>query len=106
MARKLVNSGSLRIALSVGSASSTAAIRSMVLLIWSKKSPSRVSRLVYCSCVIRCSTSVMVRGTAARMGNSSTTTSSRSTVRSPPAASSSALIAGPSGVLENRPPSQ
>ena len=76
------------------------------MLIWSKKLLSRVSRLVYCSCTIRCSTSVKVRGTAARIGNSSTTTSSRSTARSPPAASSSALIAGPSGVLENRPPSQ
>ena len=32
--------------------------------------------------------------------------SSRSTARSPSAACSSALIAGPSGVLENRPPSQ
>ena len=48
----------------------------------------------------------MVRGTAARIGNSSTTMSSRSTARSPSAACSSALIAGPSGVLENRPPSQ
>ncbi len=61
---------------------------------------------MYCSCIIRCRTSCIVRGTAARIGNSSTTMSSRSTSRSPPAACSSALIAGPSGVLENRPPSQ